>query len=78
MSDFFKSHDIIFNHVNENPGISSKRGNFGFYEKKFYFNVLFEDKAGFDPLIEWKQIYDYLILCQQNNYIPDKKWTTKY
>jgi hypothetical protein len=73
--DFFENNDIYFKHVNENPNISSNRGNFGFYEKKFYFNVLFEDKAGFDPFIEWQEIYEYLLTCK---FLPDPNWTTKF
>ncbi len=23
-------------------------------------NVLFEDKAGFDPMVEWQEVYDLL------------------
>jgi hypothetical protein len=69
---------IRFDAVNENPGISSKHGNFGYYENKFYFNVLLDDKAGFDPETEWKEIYDYLIECEKNNYLPNPNWTTKY
>lgn len=49
---------IEFDYVNENPEISA--GAYGHYERKFYFNVLFEDKAGFDPLTDWKQVYDLL------------------
>lgn len=72
------SHGIKFDAVNKNPQISSRNGNFGYYEDKFYFNVLIDDKAGFDPHVEWKQIYDYLIECEKNNYLPNPEWTTKY
>jgi hypothetical protein len=24
-------------------------------------NVLFEDKAGFDPMVEWQEVYDLLL-----------------
>jgi hypothetical protein len=73
-----KKDDIVFDAVNENPGISSNNGNFGFYEKKFYFNVLLDDKAGFNPEKEWKLIYDFLISCETVNYLPNPAWTTKY
>jgi hypothetical protein len=75
---FFKESNINFNHINENPGISSNMGNFGYYEQKFYFNVLFEDKSGFDPEIEWKEVYDLMLFYEQNNIMPNPKWTTKY
>jgi hypothetical protein len=74
----FEKNNITFSHVNKNPNISSRMGNFGYYEDKFYFNVLFEDKAGFDPETEWKEVYDYLLSCEKRNYLPDPSWTTKY
>lgn len=76
--EFFAKHDIIFDHVNENPGISSNMGNFGYYEQKFYFNVLFEDKAGFDPETEWKEVYELMKYYEENNIKPNAGWTTKY
>ncbi|GAA0891342.1 hypothetical protein GCM10009122_10210 [Fulvivirga kasyanovii] len=51
---FFREHDIHFDHVNGNPEIISKK--YGYYEKKPYFNVLFEDKAGFDPYEDWEEV----------------------
>jgi hypothetical protein len=74
----FEADGIHFDNVNENPGISSKHGNFGCYDKKFYFNVLLDDKAGFSPEKDWKKLYFYLLDCQVTNYLPDPKWTTKY
>lgn len=55
---YFEDHDIHFDHVNENPDVCA--GAYGHYDRKFYFNVLFEDKAGFDP-VDWKDVYDLLI-----------------
>ena len=74
----FRNKNIHFDHVNENPDISSNNGNFGYYKDKFYFNVLFEDKAGFDPEEEWEEIYKYLLFCAKINHLPDPKWVTKY
>ena len=54
----FIKDDIKFKYVNENPEISEEKGSFGYYDDKFYFNVLIDDKAGFDPK-DWKQIYKY-------------------
>jgi hypothetical protein len=75
---FFRRNNIKFDHVNENPGISSNMGNFGFYEQKFYFNVLFEDKAGFNPDKEWKQVLDLMEYYESSETLPDPKWTKKY
>lgn len=55
----FEKDEIKFNYVNENPEVSDKHGNFGYYEKKMYFNVLIDDKAGFDPFNDWMDIYNY-------------------
>jgi len=76
--DRFEKDGIHFDAVNENPGISSKNGNFGYYENKFYFNVLFDDKAGFDPNTEWYQVLDFLLTCDSINFLPNPTWTTKY
>jgi hypothetical protein len=56
---FFIGHDIVFDYVNENPETLS--GPYGHYEEKFYFNILFEDKAGFDPCTEWEPVYNFLL-----------------
>ncbi len=53
---YFTAHGIHFHHVNDNPDVCT--GAYGFYDHKFYFNVLFEDKAGFDPLTDWKDVYE--------------------
>lgn len=74
----FKKDNIIFNSINANPGISSKNGNFGYYEDKFYFNILLDDKAGFDPIHGWEMIYHFFEVCEMTGRIPDKNWTTKY
>jgi hypothetical protein len=55
---YFKDHSIEFDHVNENPDVCA--GAYGHYDRKFYFNVLFEDKAGFDPMTDWKLVYDLI------------------
>jgi len=53
---FFKYNNIDFKWVNKNPEVPS---DYGFYEDKPYFNVLFEDKAGFDPEQDWVDVKDY-------------------
>ena len=74
----FKQNDINFTFINENPKVKSHLGNFGYYEKKFYFNVSIEDKAGFVPEIEWFQIYSLLKKYEGTDEIPDPKWPAKY
>jgi hypothetical protein len=58
--NYFKSHGINFDYVNSNPEVKTKEGGVGYFKDKFYFNVLLEDKAGFDPLTEWDEIYDWV------------------
>ena len=74
----FKENNIHFKYVNENPEIDSSKGNFGDYSKKYYFNVMFEDKAGFDPEHEWKFVYDLMTVYELTGNKPDPKWTTKF
>ena len=65
----FKSSDIRFSYINKNPEINSKH--FGWYEEKFYFDLMFEDKAGFNPE-EFKEILDFL---KSEDFLkPDISW----
>lgn len=34
--------------------------------------MFIEDKAGFDPLTEWKMIYD--LLTGEENFVPPIEW----
>lgn len=56
--DFFKKHDINFKYVNENPEVVD--GAYGYYDDKFYFNVLLEDKAGFLSARDWPLVKDFV------------------
>ena len=76
--EIFEKNNIHFNYINENPEIDSDKGNFGYYEKKFYFNVLIDDKAAFDPETDWEPLYNLFIEYKKNNFLPDINWTTKY
>ena len=73
----FISDDIIFQKFNENPDINSKNGNFGSYDKKFYFNCLIDDKAGFLPNEEWYYILELFKEYERLNILPDKNWIKK-
>src|SRR4051812_19651719 len=44
--ELFKKHDIHFDYINQNPEVPD--GSYGYYQNKFYINVLMDDKAGFD------------------------------
>jgi len=53
----FEENDIHFKFANGNPEVGNT--DYGHYEFKPYFNILFEDKAGFDPL-EWPYVIEQL------------------
>lgn len=52
--EYFEKHEIFFDYVNENPEVINEK--YGCYDSKPYFNVLFEDKAGFDPYQDWEAV----------------------
>jgi hypothetical protein len=64
--NYFKSQGIRFKFVNENPAVTSK--GYGYFEQKFYFNVLIEDKAGFNAETDWSKVYDAVHLQQPLRY----------
>jgi hypothetical protein len=51
--EHFKSLGINFAFANENPAIVTKPQGLGNYTKKMYFDLLLEDKAGFEPKNDW-------------------------
>jgi len=71
----FHGDGIHFKYVNENPEISSEKGSFGYYYQKPYYNVLFEDKSGFQPEKDWEHIYNYF---KKTKYRPNPNWSMKY
>jgi len=56
----FKEQGINFTYVNKNPEVTSTA--YGYYDDKPYINVLFDDKAGFDPDRDWFILRRYFIL----------------
>jgi hypothetical protein len=42
----FSGNQISFDFINSNPDIKSE--GFGYFDEKFYFNLLLDDKAGFE------------------------------
>jgi hypothetical protein len=58
--EFFKENNINFHYVNENPEVVTDLNGYGCYDKKPYINVLFEDKAGFNPETEWLEVLELL------------------
>lgn len=70
----FNEDNICFKYINENPEISKLNGSFGCYDKKPYYNVLIDDKCGFEPTTDWNPIYKYF---KKSKYTPDSSWSTK-
>jgi hypothetical protein len=58
--DKFEEDDIHFDFINENP--MEKNTEYACFDKKFYFNVIIDDKAGFEADSEW---YDVFKVCQK-------------
>jgi hypothetical protein len=57
-NEYFLENDIKFDFFNENPDVPSE--GFGCFYKKPYFNVLLDDKAGFDvdsEINDWVLLY---------------------
>ena len=59
---------ILFNYINENPEV--KNTEICEFSKKFYFNILVDDKVGFDPKEDWRKIYEYYKDSDKN--IPEE------
>jgi hypothetical protein len=56
--EYFSLNGFHFNYVNRNPEVVD--GGYGYYSDKFYFNVLLDDKAGFDGETDWEKIREVL------------------
>jgi len=55
---YFREQGIHFDYVNENPEVENN--GIGNFDRKPYFNVLFEDKAGFDAQNDWFKVVELL------------------
>ena len=55
---FFYENDVEVDFFNNSL---EKNTETGCFNTKFYFSILLDDKAGFDPDTDWKLIYEYLI-----------------
>ena len=61
--EFFNQHNINFKYANNNIDVPNNA--LGCYDSKMYFNVLLEDKAGFNAETEWTDIYEFV---KNNNF----------
>lgn len=62
----FKENGIHFDYVNENP--ECKNSSYACLDKKFYFDLGFDDRFGFDPTSDWAMI---LLSIKVNKYDKD-------
>jgi hypothetical protein len=58
-----ESFDINFKFLNENPECENTL--IADFSKKFYFNVLIDDKAGFDPNNDWIVVLETIKVCKK-------------
>jgi len=58
--EMFAKDDIKFDFINSNPDVENTA--YGDFSIKPYFNVLMDDKAGFDPENDWLVLVDYFKL----------------
>lgn len=58
--EFIKHGHVIFDHFNYNPEVQSTE--YACFADKPYFNVIIDDKAGFDAENDWTELLDYLKL----------------
>lgn len=65
--NYFNELGVNFEYVNENPEVKTDLGGYGCYDKKPYFNILFEDKSGFNPELDWVLTKNYLNSVIYNN-----------
>lgn len=54
----FKASGIEFDYVNENPEMDDDY--IRCFIEKFYYDIGFDDKFGFDAETDWKEIYGYI------------------
>lgn len=53
---WLKENDINVDFFNENPECENTKT--GCFDKKFFYNVLIDDKAGFSPAHDWAEVID--------------------
>lgn len=56
--DYFKEMGVDFDSFNKNE--EEKNTPYACFDSKPYFNVIIDDKAGFEPDSDWRHLLDYL------------------
>lgn len=62
--DLFKIYDINVKYFNCNPEVANTET--GCFDRKFYYNLIFEDKGGFSPN-EWPLVQEAFLRCRKTN-----------
>lgn len=52
----FEKHGIVVSSFNRNAEVENTV--YANFDSKFYFNILIDDKAGFDPETDWEIVFD--------------------
>lgn len=58
LREWLEKKEIHVDYINENP--EEEHTTYADFSKKPYFNILLDDKAGFDPETDWEVIYQLL------------------
>ena len=58
IKEFMRKHDIHVDFFNENPLVENTH--YADFSKKYYFSILLDDKAGFEPDKDWFDILNVL------------------
>jgi len=66
----FRKYNIFFDFINENTDVKTNLQGYGNYEQKPYFNVLLDDKAGFNPISDWPKVIQSLNPYRDKNALP--------
>jgi hypothetical protein len=67
---------VTIHYINENP--ECKNNNYADFSEKFCFDLLIDDKAGFEPEDDWEKLYEFLTVGYKNYppyYLDKMNWT---
>jgi hypothetical protein len=66
---FFEQHGVVFEHVNCNPQAAST--DYACFDDKPYFNVMLDDKAGFEASLDENGVNDWLRIKEVLRKLPE-------
>ena len=64
--EYFEDHGIKFKFLNGNPEIPSPE--YADFSKKFFVNVIIDDKAGFNANTDWEPLFDFFQLLKYKGF----------